>query len=311
MTRWALGFAAVAVLLGGCSRPNKVEAIGLTGQELVRPEFDPAERRELNADLRAAKRAASRSPRSEDAAIWWGRRLAYLGRYQEAIVVYTRALRRHPDSYRLRRHRGHRYITVREFDLAIDDLSEAMVLAEDDVDEMEPDGQPNELGVPRSTRKFNIAYHLGLAYYLSGEFEAALPVWARCQTIASRNDDMLVAATYWHVLTLCRLGRAEEAAALLAPINADMDVIENHDYLMLLRMMKGDVDAASVIERGMEEGGVSEPTLLYGVGAWYLCRGWPVRARAMFESVLGGGGPWSAFGYIGAEAEMAREGAGR
>ena len=66
-----------------------------------------------------------RAPDSADAAIGLGRRHASLGQFREAIDVYTRALAKHPKDARLYRHRGHRYITVRELDKAVADLTRA------------------------------------------------------------------------------------------------------------------------------------------------------------------------------------------
>jgi tetratricopeptide (TPR) repeat protein len=54
-------------------------------------------------------------------AIWLGRRLAYLGRYRDAIDALTKGIAKHPTEARLYRHRGHRHITIRKFALAIAD----------------------------------------------------------------------------------------------------------------------------------------------------------------------------------------------
>src|SRR5262245_30779189 len=79
------------------------EARSLTGIPLRRPDI-PAERRaKLEADLAKARDDYDANPGSEDAAIWYGRRLAYLGRYRDAIDVFSRAIERHPQSYKLLR----------------------------------------------------------------------------------------------------------------------------------------------------------------------------------------------------------------
>src|SRR5690348_16204327 len=91
------------------------EATSLLGRPLMAPNL-PAERRAaLEKDLAAARADLERNPDSADAAIWVGRRTAYLGRYRDAIAVFTAALAKHPSDPRLYRHRGHRYITVRDF----------------------------------------------------------------------------------------------------------------------------------------------------------------------------------------------------
>ena len=50
--------------------------------------------------------------------------------FRDAIDVYSRGIARHPGEPRLYRHRGHRYITVRDFDRAID-LLKSIPLPED------------------------------------------------------------------------------------------------------------------------------------------------------------------------------------
>ena len=57
--------------------------------------------------------------------IWFGRFTAYKGDYREAIRIYTRGIELFPEDARLLRHRGHRYITIRQFDEAITDLTKA------------------------------------------------------------------------------------------------------------------------------------------------------------------------------------------
>ena len=122
----------------------------------------------LESYLAKAKADYDRDPSSADNAIWLGRRLAYLGRFSEAIDTFTQGILKHPGDARLYRHRGHRYITLRKFDLAIRDLKRAADLIEGP-DQIEPDGQPNARNIPTSTLDSNIYYHLGLAHYLKGE----------------------------------------------------------------------------------------------------------------------------------------------
>src|SRR6185295_12437329 len=144
--------------------------------------------------------------------------LAYLGRFRDAIAAYTNGIARHADELRLYRHRGHRYITVRQFDLAIADLSRAARLVAGRADEIEQDGAPNQAGIPRSTLQSNIWYHLGLAHYLKGDFTRALAAYREGMKVSRVNDDMLVATSDWLYMTLRRLGRDAEARAVLDPI---------------------------------------------------------------------------------------------
>ena len=65
------------------------------------------------AELDAAYADYQADPKSADALIWLGRRLAYIGYYRSAIDVYAGGIARHPEDPRFLRHRGHRYLRPR------------------------------------------------------------------------------------------------------------------------------------------------------------------------------------------------------
>ena len=286
-------------------RPEGAEAVSLMGTPLVPPQQSDSVRAALEANLARAQAGYERAPENADSIIWLGRRLAYLGRYRDAIETFTKGLALHPEDARLYRHRGHRYITVREFDLAIADLSRAADLVRGKPDEVEPDGAPNPANIPTSTLQSNIFYHLALAHYLKGDFARALPVWQECLTV-SKNDDMLVATTDWLYMTLRRLGRDAEAAEVLAPIHADMRILENEAYHRRLLMYRGELPPDSLIRMESEDP-VQLATYGYGVANYFLYNGEPQRADSLFRRILALPN-WAAFGYIAAEAEIHRRG---
>ena len=306
-------FAGLSCLLPSCfvraklplarSKPEP-EATSLLGKPLFAPKLERAERNKRTAALKEAEKVFRANPGDEEAIIWKGRRLAYLGRYREAIATYRDGLLMLPRSFRLLRHRGHRHITVRNFQAAASDLSRAAEYARGFPDQPEADGMPNAQGVPRSTQQSNIYYHLGLAHYLRGEFGKAADAYATGLEFSRVNDDMLCATTYWSYLTQRRLGNEARAAALLEPIQADMEILENSPYHRLLRMFQGHEDAAKIEEELAGES-LDDATLGYGLGAWFLVEGEPHRARAIFRRVHAGK-VWAAFGYIAAEAELNR-----
>jgi tetratricopeptide (TPR) repeat protein len=281
-----------------------LQAISLLGDSLVPPPAPDSVRAVQLAQLDSAHAALVARPDDPDAWIWLGRRLAYLGHYQAALAAYTDALARHPGDARLLRHRGHRRLTVRDLDAAVADFTRAAALIEGTADEVEPDGQPNPRGIPTSTLHFNIWYHLGLAHYLRGEFEPALDAYRRCLAV-SANPDALVATSYWLYLTERRRGRDSAAAAVLAPIAADLAVIENHAYHRLLLLFRGSRAADDVLAAAWSTDAVQNATVAYGVGAWLLVNGDTTRAHDLFREILQGP-QWAAFGYLAAEAELAR-----
>lgn len=280
------------------------EAVSLLGKPLVPAPISAEARRTLEDNLKQAEIAYGKNPDDADATIWLGRRFAYLGRYRAAIETFSKGIEKHPADARMYRHRGHRYLTVRELPKAIADFTKAAQLVAGTPDQVEPDGQPNARNTPTSTLQSNVYYHLALAHYLSGDFAKAADAYARCMTV-SKNPDMLVATSYWYYLTLARQGKHGEAAALLAPIDAGMDIIENASYHRLLRMFKGELTPESLLAPGAA--GLDAVTTRYGIAAWHLANGRREAALPLLRQIVDGHATqWPAFGYLAAEAELAR-----
>jgi len=300
---------ALAICLSPpCARaglPPAPEAISLLGDTLFAPPLPDSTRARYERLLAQARNDYDHDPNEVTNIIWLGRRTAYLGRFRDAIAIYTRGIAAHPDEPRLFRHRGHRYITLRIFELAVGDLKYAAMLMKKRTDSVEPDGLPNARNIPTTTLRFNIWYHLGLAYYLQGDFEAARGAYGQCLKV-STNPDMRCATSHWLYMTLRRLGREGDARKLLKPIRRDMDVIENRSYLRLLLMYKGELSLDSLqVPASGAQAGLDDATIGYGVGNWHLYHGRSAEAAAIFRRIVADP-QWPAFGHIAAEAELKR-----
>jgi tetratricopeptide (TPR) repeat protein len=278
------------------------QGTSLLGKPLVAPLVPEAARAKMEAQLAEARQVWKASPTDADAIIWLGRRTAYLSRFREAIDIFTDGIAKHPTDARFYRHRGHRYLTVREIDKAIADFEKAVTLIAGRPDQVEPDGQPNARNIPTSTLHSNIWYHLALGRYLKSDFARAAEAWRQARD-AGKNSDNLVAASHWLYLSLRRAGQADAAQAVLTPIRADLDVIENGSYHSLLLMYKGERSADDVLRAAGEGSGGS--AVRYGVGAWHLAEGRPAEATKIFQSIVAGT-DWPSFGFLAAEAELAR-----
>lgn len=302
----ASGVRPSATSVTSRAMPPGVEAISLLGDTLRAFPLPGETRSRYERQLAEARAAYDGAPSNVDSIVWLGRRLAYLGRIRDAIEVYSRGLALHPGNPWLYRHRGHRYITVREFDHAIADFERAANLVQGKPDEVEPDGQPNARNSPIGTLHSNIDYHLALAYYLKGDYERALPIYER-ELKSARNDDRRVSIAHWYYMALRRLGRNREATALLVPIGRTLNVIENDTYHRLLLMYRGDIPVDSVLASNASgEMSVTDATAAYGIGNWHLYNGRRGDAERIFRRILAGR-QWGAFGFIAAEAEMARK----
>jgi tetratricopeptide (TPR) repeat protein len=312
LTRLATAIALVsAALLAACAGVRRTpptvagepEAVSLLGAPLFARELSPETRQPLEAALAQAYAVYERDPENADAIIWLGRRVAYLGRYRDAIDIFTEGVRKHPNDPRMYRHRGHRYITIRRFDAAVQDLQRAAHLMARVPDQVEPDGQPNAQNLPRTTLHGNVWYHLGLAFYLRGEFGRAAPAFRNALLVA-RNDDSRVSASDWLYMSLRRAGRHEEAAAVLEPIREGMEIIDNQAYYRRLLMYKGLLPPDSLLGPDGQDP-TTVATQGYGVGNWYLYNGQPERAEEIFWRVTSAEN-WAPFAYIAAEADLRR-----
>lgn len=260
----------------------------------------PKPSEKLLAQYEEAKAVYTANPEDVEAIIWYGRRTAYLGQYREAIDIFSQGLKNHPSEPRLYRHRGHRYISLRDYDRAITDLERAAQLIEGTVDEVEPDGMPNALNIPVSSLQGNIWYHLGLAYYLTHQYEKAYTAYLRCRETGDLYDN-IVSSTHWLYMIQQRLENPERADSLLAPIHPDSTVIENQSYADLCGLYKGWIPVDSVLVEGPAN--PSNDAVRYGVANWYLYRGDTARAKKMMEELVTDK-VFSSFGYIAAESDL-------
>ncbi|MBL8190155.1 MAG: tetratricopeptide repeat protein [Acidobacteria bacterium] len=236
-----------------------------------------------------AKLAADpKNPKDIDLLIALGRAQANVWRYNDAIETYTRGIKQAPNDWRLYRHRGHRYISIRQFDKAVADMAQAAKLNDKD---------------------FDVWYHLALAHYLKGEFAKAATAYERCRQVAEadttdRRDDSVIAVSDWLYMTYRRMNKSAEAAKVLDRITPDMKVKENKSYFDRLLFYKGLKKESELlnVEKATD---LEIATVGYGIGNWHLYNGNRAKAEELFRKIVGGK-YWPAFGFIAAEAELAR-----
>lgn len=201
-------------------------------------------------------------------------------RFREAIETFTRGLAIAPDDAMLYRWRGHRYLSLREFDRALADLTRGFAL---------------------DSTNYGILYHLGVTRYAGHDFAGAADAFARAQRRAP-NAGELAGATDWLWMALSRAGRGAEARAMLDRRPDSLPV--NNAYAQRLRLYRGLIPPDSVFTAA-DTADVQVATLSYGLGNWFLVRGDTAQAREWFERTIRSGG-WPAFGFIVSEVELRR-----
>jgi len=227
-----------------------------------------------------AASALAADPRDVDRLIELGLAQSGARQFREAIQTFTRALAIAPDNAVLYRWRGHRYLSVREFDRAMEDFTR---------------------GNRTDSTIYGIWYHLGIVRYVGGDFAGAADAFARAQPIAPDAGE-LAGSTDWLWMSLSRAGRAAEAKAMLDR-RPDSLVVANN-YARRLMLYRGEIGPDEVMTPG-DTTDVAVATTSYGIGNWYLVRGDTVRARSWFERSVASGG-WPGFGFIASEAELRR-----
>jgi tetratricopeptide (TPR) repeat protein len=200
--------------------------------------------------------------------------------FREAIETFGKGLTIAPDNAMLYRWRGHRYLSVREWDKARADL---------------------ERGFRLDSTNYGILYHLGVLRFAQGDFAGAADAFRRAQPRAPEAGE-LAGSTDWLWMSLMRAGRAAEAQAMLARRPDSLPI--NNAYAARLKLYRGEIGPDAVFTPA-DTSDVTVATLSYGIGNWYLVRGDTANARRWFERSIQSGG-WPAFGFIVSEAELRR-----
>jgi Flp pilus assembly protein TadD len=200
--------------------------------------------------------------------------------FREAIATFTRGLEIEPNNALLLRWRGHRYLSVREFDRAFSDLTRGSTI---------------------DSSIYGIWYHLGVVQYVRGDFADAAASFAKAQPIAPDAGE-LAGSTDWLWMSLSRAGRQADAKAMLDR-RPDSKPVTNA-YSRRLQLYRGEIGPDAVVTAA-DTDDVQLATLAYGLGNWYLVRGDKATARQWFERSIQSGG-WPAFGFIVSEVELSR-----
>ena len=252
-------------------------------------------------NLKIAYENFNQNPNSDNL-IWIGRRHAYLGNYESAIKYFSQGISTYPLDARFYRHRGHRLITNRCFERAINDLKKAASLSNNKPNEIEPDGLPNALNIPTSTLKGNIYYHLGLAYYFESQLKDAMLAFEKCIEL-SKNNDSFVAAANWLYIIYYQLNMINKANKLLTKIDNQMNLIENHSYLSILNFYKNSTSQFDIEKKIFKEESLNNITVAFGLGNFYLLKGETEKAYKIYNLITNSD-QWSSFAYIGAEVML-------
>ncbi len=83
-----------------------------------------------------------------------------------------------------------------------------------------------------------------------------------------------------------------------------MNIIENMAYFDLCLFYKGELSEEDIFDKDLSDS--ANAAVEYGVANHYFYNGNKARAKEIYERILKSKG-WASFGYIAAEADLARE----
>ncbi|HUJ33093.1 MAG TPA: tetratricopeptide repeat protein [Candidatus Acidoferrum sp.] len=235
MTKWSRSIIGVAILVAGfwiAPRANAQQATAtpkpaqgafevtsLLGRKLYAQTDDgtiAAARKKLAADPINAKLVVALSQAQA------GRR-----QYREAVATCTKGLASAPNSVDLLVERGHRELGLRRFAAAQKDLERAAAL---------------------DSKKTDVYYHLGLAHYFQGQFDAAAAAFRKGLALAPDNDSVIDFSN-WLYVSLRRANKPDDAAKVLEKITPDLKNTGPHYafYLRLLHFYQGAIPEAQTL----------------------------------------------------------------
>lgn len=229
-----------------------------------------------------AEAALAADPRNVQKFIALGVAQSGAQQFREAIATFTRGLAIEPNNAMLYRWRGHRYISVREFDKAEADLAR---------------------GYQLDSTNYGILFHTGVLRYVLGNYAGAASMFAKAQPRAPDGGE-LAGSTDWLWMSLSRAGRTAEANAMLARRPDTLPTTPGYAYVSRLKLYRGELTPQTLFSPS-DTAGVQVATLSYGLGTWYLVRGDTANAMKSFERAIASRG-WAGFGFIASEAELRR-----
>lgn len=287
----------------GTAPVTEPAAISLSGEELYPLKLSAVSKKLKDSLLQVAFLDFENDPQKLENIIWYGRRLAYLDRYDEAIAVYTQGMEYHPEAPELYRHRGHRFITTRNFENAIEDFLSAEEYMQGREVEIEQDGLPNKMNIPLSNLQFNVYYHLGLAYFLQGQYAEAEKAYLKCMEY-SINEDLAIATSDWLYMTYMREDLKDKAEQLIASIPDTLELIENDGYYRRIKMYKGLIEPGDLVDLSDNSAELLQlVTQGYGVANYLNILGDSTGYESLLNQIIATG-YWPAFGFIAAEADL-------
>ena len=230
-------------------------------------------------DVAKWREILSRAPEEYGAWLWLGKSLSAQFRFNEAILLYSRAIERFPDRFDAFKLRAGCYTDSLRFDQAAADLATALRL-----------GAPEE----------GTLYSLATAQYLRRDYRSAAETCERLLSVLPPDSPMRPAAADWRFLSLLRGEQREEAQEALKQIPRLEEPLAA--YRLRCAVYSGQISLEEGIARALSlPRDIQIITSLYGLSVYsaFYCQD-PEKALRLRSEILLRRSYWPALGYLGA-----------
>ena len=282
---------------GGVLLGPEPEAYSFTGKPLMPKSADSVSLAKSDSLVAAVR---NKSEMSEVDYIDMGRSLVNTFRYKRAIENYSEGIDRFPNSFRLLRHRGHRYLNTRQLEKAIVDLTRAeeLIRAEGEVFEYDAAGKPG------ATYQHQIWYHIGLYHFFKRDYTACAAAFEKSLATAKAGNDV-AGSSDWLYNAYQRMGQKEKAGAVLKPFTLDFVIDDKgYPYFRRLLLYKGLITPEELIDikKPVDEMSISDLTKVCGLANYYAYNGDQDSANIFYKKILDSK-EWAGWAYASAELD--------
>lgn len=302
-------YALSLLLLFSCSSPKKEgaeepvvesapETTSFLGKPLYRKQADSLVLMKADSAIEAIR---DKGDLNEEDYIAISRHLVSTGRFRDAVNNFTEGINKFPNSFKLLRHRGHRYLNLREPDKAIVDLKKAEELIRNEPETWEYDGAGN----PTATYQHQIWYHIGLYHFLKREYNESAVAYEKSLKYTKEGNN-IAGASDWLYNAYQRSGQTDKIPELLKPFTLDFDINEkDYPYYRRLLLFHGVITPEELVDENkpIDEMSLTGVTDLYGLADWYAYKGDAAKANELYEKVSQSN-EWAGFAVACAELDL-------
>jgi tetratricopeptide (TPR) repeat protein len=284
----------------GSGQSNQPQAYSLSGKPLFSSAPEPKALKKSDSTIQAIQ---AKGNLSEDDFIEIGKQLVATARYKEAVENYSVGLSKFPNSFKILRHRGHRYLTLRKLDLVVADLLKARDLIKSQPDVWDFDAKGNKT----DTYQHQIEYHLGVYYFLKGSYKEAVAAFEKSLKEAHEGNE-IAGTTDWLYNSYQRNGQKKVAQELLEAITPDFKADHEQAYFRRIMLYKGVIKPDELVDENAspEKLNIQDVTKLYGLANWYQFQGNKEKAKELYARIIQSNS-WPAFAFLAAETEMLKK----